>query len=404
MGLTIDYYFALTMLFWLSVAGIFYTYFGYPLLIAILATLFPKAADFNEETPTVTLLIAAYNEEDVIEGKIQNCLAIEYPRDKLQILVITDGSSDRTPQIVNQHTTENVALLHQPERRGKMAAINRALASIESEIVVFSDANNYYQPQTLRKLLFPFGNPGVGATTGAKLIQKGDGSLGESEGFYWKYESFIKSQESKLGSCTSAAGEILAIRKKLFVPPPEKTINDDFFIAMQILKQGYRLIYVPDAKSIERVSPTAEDEIIRRTRINAGRFQAMAMSRNILPFNQPYLIWQIFSHKFLRPFVPFCMIFIAISNVLLVLFPAAASPFSSPGKPFYATMLALQILFYGLAGLGARLDNQVNQSKIKKMIYLATFLVNSNLAALRGFIQFAKGQQSHIWDRIQRRS
>ncbi|HXD12047.1 MAG TPA: glycosyltransferase, partial [Anaerolineales bacterium] len=209
MGLKIEYYFALTILFWLSMAGILYTYFGYPLLIAVLARLFPKAADLHEGTPTVTLLIAAYNEEDVIEGKIQNSVALEYPRNKLQILVITDGSSDRTPQIVNQHAAENVTLMHEPERRGKMAAINRALAAIESEIVVFSDANNYYQPQTLRKLLLPFGNSRVGATTGAKLIQKGDGSLGESESLYWKYESFIKSQESKLGSCTSAAGEIL---------------------------------------------------------------------------------------------------------------------------------------------------------------------------------------------------
>jgi len=403
MGLKIDGYLAFTVLFWLSMAGIIYTYFGYPLLVAALASLFPKAEGGQDVTPTVTLLVAAYNEENVIESKIQNCLAIEYPKNKLQILVITDGSSDRTPQIVEQFAAENVLLLHQPERRGKMAAINRALLTIESEIVVFSDANNYYQPQTLRKLLGPFCDSGVGATTGAKLILKGDGSLGESEGLYWKYESFIKSQESRLGSCTSAAGEILAIRKKLYVTPPEKIINDDFFIAMQILKQGYRLIYVPDAKSIERVSLTAQDEIIRRTRINAGRFQAIALSRKILPFNQPYLIWQIFSHKFLRPFVPFFMIFVAISNVMLLLLPPGVGSLQPLGRLFYEVLLALQILFYGLAWLGARPNYQVDPSKFRKMVYLATFLVNSNLAALKGFIQFARGQQSHIWDRTQRR-
>ena len=396
-------YHALTLLFWLSMTGIIYTYFGYPLLIAALARIFPKADDFTQQTPTVTILIAAYNEETIIESKIQNCLAIDYPRNMLHILVITDGSSDRTPQIVKQLAQENIELLHQPERRGKMAAINRAMSSIKSDIVVFSDANNYYQPQTLRELLRPFSNPRVGATTGAKVIQKGDGSLGESEGLYWKYESFIKSQESQLGSCTSAAGEILAIRTELFVAPPEEIINDDFFMAMQILKQGYRLIYVPEAKSVERVSLTAQDEIVRRTRINAGRFQAITLSRHLLPFNQPRLIWQIYSHKFLRPFVPFFMIFIAVSNALLVLLLSRATPLQYSEKRYYLILLALQVIFYGLAWLGARSNNPVNPSKIKKLFYIATFLVNSNLAALRGFIQFTRGKQSHIWDRIERR-
>ncbi len=389
--------------FWLSMIGILYTYFGYPFLIALFAKIFPKIDYYKEIFPSVTLLIAAYNEETVIEGKLKNCLSIDYPKDQMKIMVVTDGSTDKTPQIVDQYVQKNLVLLHYPERRGKMAAINRAMSNIESEIVVFSDANNYYQSQTLRTLLIPFSDPSVGATTGSKTIQKGDGNLGESEGIYWKYESFIKSRESRLGSCTSAAGEILAIRKKLYVTPPEKIINDDFFIAMQILKQGYRLIYVPEAKSIERVSPTARDEIVRRTRINAGRFQAIAMSRKILPFNQPHLIWQIFSHKFLRPLVPFCMIFVAISNVLLVLLPSDASPILYPGKVFFAILLALQIIFYVAAWLGGQTLRQGNQSKITKVFYIATFLVNSNLAALNGFIQFARGQRSHIWDRIQRR-
>ena len=394
---------ALATIFWLSLGGILYTYFGYPLLIATLAKFFQKTESYNHQVLGVSILIAAYNEEAFIERKIQNCLALDYPKDRLQILVVTDGSSDRTPQIVGNYKKSGVELLHQPERRGKMAAIDRAMYHINNDIVILSDANNYYQPDIVSNLIAPFSNSSVGATTGSKVIEKGDGNLGDSEGLYWKYESFIKEQESKLGSCTSAAGEILAIRKNLYIAPPENIINDDFFIAMQILKQGYRLIYIPEAKSIERVSPTANDEITRRTRINAGRFQAMALARKILPFNQPLLIWQIFSHKFLRPLVPFGMIFIAVSNLLLVIIPPNTSQIIYLSNPFGVSMLTLQILFYVLAWVGGQMNGKNNQSKIKKILYISTFLVNSNIAALKGFAQFIRGQESHIWERIQRR-
>src|ERR1044072_7753523 len=216
--------------------------------------------------PAVTLLIAAYNEEAVIEEKIKNSLTINYPKELFQVLIVTDGSADKTPEIAKRYTNYGIEILHEPERRGKMAAINRALPSARGEIAVFSDANNDYQADTILKLIQPFGNPAVGGMTAAKFIGQGDGSLGASEGLYWKYESFIKKQESQAGSCTSAAGEVLAIRKNLYVAPPDKVINDDFYIAMQIIRNGYRLVYAPDAKSIERVSPRAQDEIARRTR------------------------------------------------------------------------------------------------------------------------------------------
>jgi len=274
----------LALFFWISLGSILYTYFGYPLFIFLLAKLVHKSETYQTNQPPVTLLIAAYNEESVIEEKIGNSLAIDYPKELYQVLIVADGSTDKTPEIAKRYTNGGVDLLFQPERRGKMAAINRALSHARGEIIVFSDANNFYQADTIRNLVCPFGDPEVGAATGAKVISQGDGSLGASEGLYWKYESFIKKQESRLGSCTSAAGEVLAIRKKLYVAPPDKVINDDFFIAMQIIRAGYRLVYVPEAKSVERVSPSAEDEITRRTRINAGRFQAITMAEQILPF------------------------------------------------------------------------------------------------------------------------
>ena len=269
--------------------------------------------------------------------------------------------------------------------------------------MVFSDANNYYQSDTILKLTQPFGNPRVGAVTGAKVIGQGDGSLGASEGLYWKYESFIKKQESQAGSCTSAAGEVLAIRKNLYSPPPDHVINDDFYIAMQIVRSGYRLVYVPDAKSIERVSPSAQDEIARRTRINAGRFQAITMAKQILPFNQPLLVWQILSHKFFRPIVPFCMIGAALFNLLAVLFPPTAKGLWILGKPYSVILLGLQTLFYTLAWIGRKAGNRGEQNKLVRLFYIPTFLTNSNFAALMGFFRFLRGSQSHMWERIQRR-
>ncbi|MGB8980993.1 MAG: glycosyltransferase family 2 protein [Anaerolineales bacterium] len=391
------------LLFWISLGSILYTYLGYPLLVFLLARLKPKSKPFPSHQPPVTLLIAAYNEEAVIEEKIKNSLSIDYPKNLFQTLIVSDGSTDKTPEIAKRYTDSGVKLLHQPERRGKMAAINRALPQASGEIIVFSDANNFYLPDTLCQLVRPFADPGVGAATGAKVIDKGDGSLGASEGLYWKYESFIKKQESRLRSCTSAAGEVLAIRKELYSPPPDHVINDDFFIAMQIVQRGYRLVYVPEAKSIERVSPSAEDEVTRRTRINAGRFQAMAMAKQILPFDRPLLVWQILSHKFLRPLVPFGMIGAALFNLLAVLFPPPGGGLLMLARPYSAILLGLQILFYGLAWLGRNSGNRGEQNKLARLIYLPTFLTNSNLAALMGFVKFLRGGQSHLWERIQRR-
>ncbi len=393
----------LAVLFWLSVVSILYVYFGYPLLIALLAKSRPKNYLYTPHSLFVTLLIAAYNEEIVIEEKIKNCLAIDYPKDRFQILIVTDGSNDRTPEIVKKYAHEGIELLHNPERRGKMAAINRAMPYARGDVVVFSDANNYYRPNTIKELLAPFGDPDIGAASGAKVIDEGDGNLGASEGLYWKYESFIKKQESRLGSCTSASGEILAVRKSAYVSPPDKVVNDDFYIAMQVIRQGYRFVYIPEAKAVERVSLTAKDEVIRRTRIIAGRYQAISMANNLLPFNRPVLVWQILSHKFLRPFVPFFMIGAAIFNLVAVLFPPQTSNVLLLGKPFSTIMLSLQAFFYLLAWIGSRLVNSGEDTKLAKLLYLPTFLTNSNLAALKGFFQFLHGKQPQIWDRIQRR-
>ena len=421
------------LLFWLCVGMILYTYLGYPALLAILARLrpppvgaklsppAPSSQDTTLRPPYITLLIAAYNEEAVIARKLENSLALDYPPDRLQIIVAADGSDDQTPAIVTDFisslqppspaapipptlkppSSAAVELLYQPQRRGKMAAINRAMQQARGEVVVFSDANNAYAPDTLRHLVAPFADPRVGAVSGAKTIEKGDGALGESEGLYWKYESFIKKQETRLGSCTGVSGEILAVRRQLYSPPPERIINDDFCIAMQVVRQGYRVAYAPQARSFERVSPSAQDEVVRRSRMIAGRYQAI-FSPGLLPWRSPLVIWQVVSHKFLRPLVPFAMLGALLGNLGAVLFPAhlAQANLFALTAPFNWLLLGLQMLFYALAWVGGRLQPG---GALGKLLYLPTFLVNSNLAAVSGLYRFLTGRQTALWQRVARR-
>jgi cellulose synthase/poly-beta-1,6-N-acetylglucosamine synthase-like glycosyltransferase len=391
-------------LFWLFVGSVVYTYFGYPVLLTLLARFRSKPRSFNRPAvaPLVTLLITAHNEEMVIAEKLENSLALNYPANRLQILVAADGSNDRTVDIVRSYRDRGVELSYSPPRRGKMAAINRAMSQVRGEIVIFSDANNHYNVNALMELTAPFSDRRVGAVSGAKSIVKGDGLLGESERLYWRYESFIKKQESKLGCCTGVTGEILAIRRDLFEFPPDGIINDDFYLAMRLVQQGYDVIYAPEARSIERISISAQDEIARRSRIIAGRYQAMALAHQLLPLRRPLIVWQILSHKFFRPLVPLAMLGALITNSMAIIWPRDEARFSIGrlGPPFNWVMLVLQTIFYGLAFASRYTERS---SRFGKLLYLPTFLVNSNFAALIGLYRFATKGQSTTWQRIRRR-
>ncbi len=393
------------IIFWLCVALILYAYFGYPLLVALFARLRPKSPKYvlsDSELPTVTLLIAAYNEQAVIERKLENTLALDYPRDCLQILVAADGSNDATPAIVQSFADRGVELAYSPARAGKMAAINRAMGLARGEIVVMSDANNMYEAKGLRALVAPFRDPQVGATSGAKTILRGDGVLGESEGLYWKYESFIKKQENRLGSTTGVVGEMLAIRRELFEPAPAWVINDDFHMAMQVVRKGFRVLYVPEARSYERVSLTAQDEMARRARIVAGRFTVMANPRETLPFNRPLVVWQVISHKYLRAFIPLAMIGALLANVFALVFvpTVGAAGVFRLAPPFGWIFFALQVAFYAAAWIGGKIGRA---GLFGKILYIPAFLVNSNLAALSGLIRYLRGSQKATWQRVARR-
>ncbi|MBU1660369.1 MAG: glycosyltransferase family 2 protein [Chloroflexi bacterium] len=397
-------------LFWFFVSFIIYVYAGYPALVTLAARLFPAPKPHGTTaTPTVTLIIAAYNEALVIEDKLMNSLELDYPREKLQIIVAADGSDDATPDIVRRYAGQGVELSYDPPRRGKASAINRAMQMASGEIVVFSDANNHYAPDVLKKLTTPFLDSHVGAATGAKHIaeshhvaaQRSDPILGTSEGLYWRYESFIKVQETRLGCCTSVAGEILAIRGEFFEPLPENIINDDFYIAMRLMRRGYRIIYMPDAQSSELASTSATDERVRRARIVAGRYQALGMIHELLPFRRPLLVWQIISHKYFRPLVPFAMLGALLTNLLAVALPprVGVSVWWTLAAPISWMLLLLQVLFYALAFAGQFISFR---GRVGKLLYLPTFLLNSNRAALVGLFRYISGSQTNLWQRVPR--
>jgi len=380
----------LALIFGISASLIVYTYFGYPLLLALLARLFPHPVHCQEtHTPTLTLLIAAYNEQNIISAKLENSLTLDYPADRLQILVATDGSDDRTPDLVRHYATRGVELSHHPERRGKMAAIERAMPSVRGDIVVFSDANAFYRPDALHKLARNFADEQVGVVSGSKTVLKDQKSLTQSEGLYWRYESSIKQKESLLDSTTGVVGEIMALRRALYQPPTQAIINDDFYMAYTVLNQGYRVIYEPEAIAEEKMSESLRDERIRRSRIVAGRYQLL-LRPSTIPWRRPWVAFAALSHKALRPLVPFLMIMSYVTNLLWW--------YTVQGGPIIpAIPLAGQTLFYASAIAGWMLNRL---GITNKLLYIPYYLCSANLAALGGFIKFITGGQSTQWKKV----
>jgi len=391
-----------TIIFWTCVLMIFYTYIGYPLLVAFLSRFYRKEIKYPVYTPSVTLLIAAYNEDQVISQKLENSLKLDYPRDLLQIIVAADGSDDRTVDVVQSFAAEGVELSYDPARRGKMSAINRAMQSARNEIVVFSDANNEYALDVLREIVKPYSAPHVGAVTGSKLILKEGSQLGEADGLYWKYESFIKRMENRIGCCMGVSGEIFSLRRTLFDPPYQKIVNDDFYMAMDIIKRGYTVVYAESAHSIEKMSLNESDEITRRTRIFAGQVQILFEAFNKMPFHRPLWFLMMFSHKHLRSFVPLAMIGAFLSNLFLVIFspsPLLSSDWLYLAAPYALIFFLFQILFYLLALVGMKIKMN---GMVGKILYLPAFLVNSNYAAWLGIVNYFSGRQTVIWKKVGR--
>lgn len=384
--------------FWLNVLIVVYTYLGYGLILLILnLLLFKKNQSTNIKLPEVSILIAAYNEEDWIVEKINNTLSLDYPAELLKVIIITDGSTDGTFQKAKSCSVPvgmSVEVYHQNERQGKLAAIERIMPLVKTPITIFTDANTQLNKQAIQNLVRHYQNPKIGAVAGEKRIHSAnkDEASSAGEGLYWKYESLLKSWDANLYSVVGAAGELFSIRTALFEKIPADTLIEDFFLTMTVLRKGYRIAYAADAYALEGASASVGEELKRKIRIAAGGLQASWRLRDLLnPFRYGVFSWQFFSHKILRwTLAPLAMPLVFVSNLWLAF----------TMESWYISLLILQVLFYLLALMGWVFEKK--QLKIKAFFIPYYFCV-MNYSVFLGFARLLKGQQTVLWEKAERK-
>lgn len=391
----------LKVVFWVFLAIVLYEYIGYAILLRILL-LFKKKNNPNKELanndlPEVTLFVTAYNEKDYIKSKVENSFSLNYPKNKLHLLWITDGSDDGTPEILAKY--QNIKVLHTPERAGKISAMNRGMKFVTTPIVVFCDANTMLSKDSIIEIVKAFENPKVGCVAGEKRIasKNSDAAAGSGEGFYWKYESFLKKMDSEFNTTVGAAGELFAIRTELFKAVEPDTLLDDFILSMRIAINGYKIKYVPEAYAIETSSANVKEELKRKIRIAAGAVQStFRLTKALNPFHDILLSFQFFSHKVLRwLFIPFILPFIFILNLYIF----SNDMFNL--KSIYNILMILQMFFYLLVVIGWLIRNLNIKLKI---IFVPYYIFMMNYASWLGLIRYLKRSQSVNWERAKRAS
>jgi poly-beta-1,6-N-acetyl-D-glucosamine synthase len=392
-----------TITFWAAFFLVFYAYLGYGGLlfffVKIKSLLKPdeRPGGQNEDyTPAVTFIVAAYNEERWIEAKIRNCLAFDYPADKIQFWFVTDGSADATPSLIEDFPVpENavIRLFHQPERRGKIAAVERVMPLVKTPVTIFTDANTGVNKQAIRRIVRHYLKANVGAVAGEKRIARAAASdaTGAGEGIYWRYESKLKEWDARLHSAIGAAGELFSIRTELYRPVSHDTLIEDFVMTMHIAMQGFNIEYEPEAYAVEGQSAGIREELKRKIRIAAGGLQAAYRLRALLnPFRYGLLSFQYFSHRVLRwTLAPLALPVLFLLNILL----------ARNGSCVYQALLTAQILFYLLAALGW----QFEQKKIRlKILFIPYYFCMMNYAMYRGFFRLISGRQPVVWEKAKR--
>ena len=390
----------LKILFWVCLLIVFYTYIGYGILLYIIIRvkrLFcgePQEAVLpaDDELPTMTLMICAYNEEDVVAEKMENTLALDYPKDKFRIMWVTDGSNDRTNELLAAYP--EVDIVFSPERRGKTAALKHGLQELKTRYVAFTDANTMINPTAMREIARLFMDPTVGCVSGEKRVAaKTSGEMAaEGEGIYWRYESTLKRWDSELYSAMGAAGELYAIDHTLVQEVPNEALLDDFMMSMLIVKDGKRIAYTPDAYALEYGSADLKEESKRKRRIAAGGLQSIWWLRAMLnPLHQPLVAFQYISHRVLRwSITPVAMLLLLLVNIILVMRGAGT---------LYTIILVLQALFYLMAVAGWILGRS---GRSNKLLYIAYYFVFMNLNVFRGMAYLKSHSNSGAWEKARR--
>lgn len=381
-------------LFWFSLSVLFFCYAGYGILLFLINGLknsFSKKRKLlQEELLPVTLIVAAYNEAQVLEQKIRNTLAIDYPAELLKIIFITDGSSDGSHEMLNK--IASITSLHEPERKGKLAAVKRAMQFVTTPLVVFSDANTMLNKECIKKIVAHYGDDKVGGVAGEKKIAKQHhvSAVGEAEGLYWQYESFMKKLDAVFYTVVGAAGELFSIRTELFRQVDENIMLDDFVISMNVCLQGYKIEYEPEAFAVELPSASLAEEQKRKTRISAGAYQSIGYLKECLNiFKHPLLSFQYISRRLLRWIVcPPMLIVLLLTNIYIV--------DQLPQAVFYSVTLFAQITFYVLVLPGWWL---IHSGKRAGLLSIPFYFVFMNYCLVRGFIRFVQGKHSVLWEK-----
>lgn len=396
----------LEYIFWTGIFIVFYAYLGYGLVLYLWLKIrrflkrsspAPLSSFDVSQWPQVSFVVCAYNEADWITQKIANSVALDYPRAHIRLVFVTDGSNDATPELVRNYPYPpdvQWELLHEPQRRGKIAAFQRAMRHIQTPFVVSTDANTLINPRAVQNMVRHFiQDARTSAVAGEKRISMGerDNASSAGEGIYWRYESTLKRWDSELWSVVGAAGELFAFRRDAYEDVPNDTIVEDFYMTMRMAQKGGRVQYEPNAYAVETSSASVGEELKRKIRIAAGAWQAVFRLAPLLNiFRYGTLSFQYISHRVLRwTLAPALLPAIFVTNALLI----------QQNKPLYGWLMVAQCLFYGAAFVGYLLEKR--HLKVKALFVPYYFCV-MNYAQYAGFWRFLRGRQSVLWERAQR--
>jgi cellulose synthase/poly-beta-1,6-N-acetylglucosamine synthase-like glycosyltransferase len=374
-------------IFWASAVALFYTYAGYPLLLALVSALRPQKVRRGEFAPTVSIIITAYNEERDLAAKLENTLALDYPRELLEIIVASDCSTDRTDQIAREFAGRGVRLHRQSERLGKTAAQNAAVEQAHGEIILFSDATSLYQPNAVRAMMPSFADSTVGCVAGRlEYVDGSDSRVGRGARSYWSYETFLKRHESRVGSLIGASGCLYAVRRSAYVPLYHEACSD-FIIATKMVEQNLRAVYEANAVCTEQTNRQSDKELKMRVRIIAQTFTDLWRHRAMLnPVRSGFYGVQLLSHKVMRYLVPFFLMGLFVASAVL-----------APGSLAYRLVFAAQVACYACPALAWMLDRMGIQSRL---LAFPQYFMLANLASLIACYQFLRGERYARWEPI----
>ena len=383
------------IVFWAAVGSVVYSYVGYPVLLFVLAGVAQARSDLvyllrrgnrrrvprPQFQPRVALLLSAYNEEVVIETKVKNCLELEYPEGRLEILIGLDAPSDATPEILNRVHSPRMRVFHFAARRGKLAVLADLAQRTSSEILVFSDANTMLERECLQNLVRHFVDPQVGAVSGEEVRVPPDGNRRSAESVYWTYESALKVLESRLNCTLVVNGSVHAVRRSLFNPRMH-LMAEDLHVPMDIRYAGYRVVYDPEAVALEDLAPTTTAHFERRARVAAHSFQTFFGVPSYMNPLKGLPAFAYFSHKVLRWFAPLLLIVAFLANLWLV------------ARPAFAVLLAAQCIFYGAAVLAHLKKSHGQSAGVFQAVY---YFVAINLLQLSGLFRYLRGHRLETW-------